>query len=165
METQVIELSEKSMNRIVEAVVEKMTAAQEKKRRAVRSNAYHNIREVLKNYHQLKTHCKIVDQQVEEEVGSFWFDWRFDVNSLLEHKAKTVKIMKHVDFALIAYKESDPDGYKLLEMKYLVPRPLSDEFIATHYDCDRRTIKRRLDKGIQEVAKYTFGIETVINWF
>lgn len=158
------QLSEDQMDEMVDKISEKVIAHQEKKKKAMRANAYHNTRLLLRNYYSLKKHCDIVDEQVTEELGSLWSDWRFDLDSLLEHKAKTVKIMRHVDKALAAYKVQDPEAYEILKMKYLVPRPLADEFIATNYDVDRRTIARRIEKSIKEVSVYLFGIEVVVDW-
>lgn len=164
LEIQVHELSEPQLNDLADMIVAKMMKAQESKRKQIRSNAYHNTMMLLRNYKKLKAHCQIVEAEVEEEFGTMWNEWRFDIDSLLEHKAKTAKLMKHVDFALREFKKDQPEDYDLINMKYLLPRCFSDEFIAGQKNIDRTTVGRRIKKASEELAIILFGIDVVIDW-
>lgn len=164
MEINVHELSEPQLEELSNRIVSKMLDAQDKKRKSIRNNAYHNTMLLLKNYKKLKTHCEIVENQVEEEFTTMWNDWRFDIDSLLEHKAKTAKLMKHVDRALEEFKKENFEDYELISMKYLLERCFSDEFIASHKDIDRTTVGRRIKKASEELAVILFGIDVVVDW-
>ena len=164
LEVQVNELSEKDMENLSERIVEKLINAQNKKRKEIRDNAYHNTRTLLRNYYKLKKHCEIVDQQVEEEFLTMWSDWRFDVDSLLEHKAKTAKIMKHIDKALSELKEEDKRAFDILEMKYLLPKCFTDEYIGGKYNVDRRTIGKWIKKSVEDLSTIIFGVEVIVDW-
>ncbi|MGM0215449.1 hypothetical protein [Enterococcus sp. AZ109] len=164
MEIQIHELSEPQLEELSDKIVSKIMNAQDKKRKAIRSNAYHNTILLLKNYKKLKKHCEIVENQVEEEFTTMWNDWRFDIDSLLEHKAKTAKLMKHVDHALEEFKKENFEDYEIIQMKYLLPRCFSDEFIASHIDVDRTTVGRRIKRASKELAVILFGIDVVVDW-
>lgn len=164
METQVHELPESQLDAIAKKVVAGLVEATKDRRKELRSNAYHNTRTLLRNYYRLKTHCKIVEEQVEEDFSSMWNDWRFDVDSLLEHKAKTAKLMKHVDKALIELKAEDERAYDILNMKYLLPKCFADEYIAAKYSVDRRTIGKWIKKAVDQLSVFIFGIDVVIDW-
>ena len=73
--------------------------------------------------------------------------------------------MKHVDFALREFKKDQPEDYDLINMKYLLPRCFSDEFIAGQKNIDRTTVGRRIKKASEELAIILFGIDVVIDWF
>lgn len=164
MEVNVHELSEPQLNDLAEIIAKKIMKAQETKRKEVRSNAYHNTMMLLKNYKKLKAHCEIVESEVEEEFGTMWSEWRFDIDSLLEHKAKTAKLMKHVDYALEEFRKDNPEDYDLIYMKYLLPRCFSDEFIASQKNIDRTTVGRRIKNASKELSIILFGIDVVIDW-
>ena len=155
MEIQVHELPESQLDMIAEKVVARLVEATKQRRKELRSNSYHNTRTLLRNYYRLKTHCKIVEEQVEED---------FAVDSLLEHKAKTAKLMKHVDKALVELKAEDERAYDILNMKYLLPKCFADEYIASKYAVDRRTIGKWIKKAVEQLSVFIFGVDVVIDW-
>lgn len=161
MEFNVHELSENQLEELSEKIVIKIMDAQSKKRKMLKDNAFHNTRMLLRNYHKLKKHCDIVEKQVEEDFTTMWNHWRFDIDSLLENRAKTVKIMKHVDSALIALKEEDERAYNVLQMKYLLEKNYSDDMIADRYYVDRRTIGKWIKKSIEALSVILFGVDMV----
>lgn len=164
METQVHELPESQLDAIAKKVVAGLVEATKDRRKEIRSNAYHNTMMLLRNYKRLKAHCDIVEAEVEEDFATMWSEWRFDIDSLLEHKAKTAKLMKHVDFALAEFKKNNPEDYDLINMKYLLPKCFSDEFIASQKRIDRTTVGRRIKKASKELAVILFGIDVIIDW-
>ncbi|MEI5994802.1 hypothetical protein [Candidatus Enterococcus mansonii] len=156
---QIVELSEKTMDQIAKKL-HKLNLAEKKK---IRDNAYHNTKMLLTNYHVLKAHCDVVNEQLIEEVGSIWSDDRFELSSLLEHKAKTAKLMIHVDRSLEKFKELDPAGYDILKMKYLNKLRVSDMEIAVEYGVDRSVISKRFDKHIKKLSIILFGMEVIVS--
>lgn len=159
------EWSENQLDELADKVTDRLMSAQEKKREKIRDNAYHNTGLLLRKYPLLKKHCEIVDQEVAEEFMSMWNDWRFSLDSLLEHKAKTAKLMKHVDYALEVLKAEDERAYDVIHMKYLLPRGFTDEFIASKYKVDRTTVGRWLKSGQQQLSVILFGIDVVVDCF
>lgn len=159
------EWSDNQLNELADKVTNRLMSAQEKKRKKIRDNAYHNTGLLLRKYILLKKHCEIVDQEVAEEFMSMWNDWRFSLDSLLEHKAKTAKLMKHVDYALEVMKAEDERAYDVIYMKYLLPRGFTDEFIASKYGVDRTTVGRWLKSGQQQLSVILFGIDVVVDCF
>ncbi|MGX7202378.1 hypothetical protein ACWOD8_08855 [Enterococcus plantarum] len=160
---QITELSEEQLKTLAKEINNLARQDREDEKRRLVSNAYHNTRMLLRNYNKLKKHCEIVDEQVSSELGTLWSDWRFDLDSLLEHKAKTVKLMNHVDRALEAYKILDPIKYDVLANKYFRFNSMSDELIGSKYDVDRRTIKRWEDKGVEDLSIMVFGVDVIFN--
>lgn len=162
---QITELSEEQLKILAKEINNLARRDREEERRKRVDNSYHNTRELLIHYHMLKKHCEIVNEQLNEELGSLWSDWRFDLNTLLEHKAKTAKLMNHVDRALIAYKsicDSEKSrGYDILNKKYLMKPQKTDQFIADFYDLDRTTINKSIKKSIGELSILLYGIDVV----
>lgn len=156
---QIVELSEKTMEQIAKKL-HKLNLAEKKK---IRDNAYHNTKTLLTNYHVLKAHCDVVNEQLIEEIGSIWSDDRFELSSLLEHKAKTSKLMIHVDKSLEKFKEIDSEGYEIIKMKYLNKNKLSDLIISVEYDVDRSVITKRIDKYIKKLSILLFGMEVIVS--
>ncbi len=162
-EIQTHELTREQLTELADMISDKVIKHQDGKRKRLKDNAYHNTRLLLRNYDKLKKHCEIVDEQTVEDLGTLWSDWRFDINSLLEHKAKTAKLMRHVDKALIALKAINEDDYKLIKRKYLTPNVLTDDIeIAIEFGIDRTTVVRRLKKSCEELSILLFGIDVII---
>lgn len=163
MNFNVHELSDDQLEELAERITEKVISYQDNQRRKVKKYAFQNTKLLLKNYDKLKTHCQIVETEVEEEFGTMWSDWRFDLDSLLEHKAKTAKLMKHVDRALQAFKTNEPDAYKLIKRKYFTQGVATDDVtIATEKDMERRTLNKKLNIACEDLAVYLFGVDVII---
>lgn len=157
------ELSDKQLEELAEKISKKVIDHQDGQRRKIKEYAFQNTKLLLRNYEKLKTHCQIVDEQVTEELGSLWSDWRFDLDSLLEHKAKTAKLMKHVDRALLAFKVNEPEAYKLIKRKYLTEGTENDDMtISVELKINRRTFSNRLKTACEDLAVYLFGVDVII---
>lgn len=162
-EVQTHELTKDQLEELADMISARVNNHQDGKSKRIKDNAYHNTRLLLKNYDSLKKHCEIVDQRITEDLGTLWSDWRFDINALLENKAKTVKIMRHVDRALEAFKILNREEYNLIRRKFFSPSLLCDDIeIAVEYDVDRSTIVRRIKKACEVLSTLLFGIDTVI---
>ncbi|MFD1899974.1 hypothetical protein GQR36_07690 [Enterococcus termitis] len=99
---QIVELSDNTIKKISKEL-HKLNLLEKKK---LRDNAYHNTKLLLSNYHLLKSHCEIISEQVTDELTSgVWGEDRFHLTALLENKAKTSKLMDHVDRSMNEFKK------------------------------------------------------------
>ncbi|MDA9472655.1 hypothetical protein [Enterococcus sp. 5H] len=156
---QIVELGEKSIRKIAKEV-HKLDLAEKKK---IRDNAYHNTKVLLKNYNKLKKHCEIVDEQLTEELGTLWSDWRFDLNSLLENKAKTAKLMVHVDKALLELKKEDEAKFNLIKRKYFTKGAKTDDMtISLEQRIERSVLTKRMKVACTELAILLFGVDVIL---
>ncbi|MBO1095602.1 hypothetical protein FQS90_03430 [Enterococcus casseliflavus] len=169
MEKHIYELPDHQLNILADKVSKNLIDHEMSQRKKVKDYAYHNTRLLLRNYNTLKRHCEIVNMQLNEDLGEIWSDWRFDLNTLLENKAKTAKLMRHVDFALDALKESDEAAYYLIKRKYLsVNRDCADVVIADEYselegnDISRQAITKRIKVACEELAILLFGADMIL---
>jgi hypothetical protein len=49
-------------------------------------------------------------------------------------------------------------------MKYLLPKCFADEYIASKYAVDRRTIGKWIKKAVEQLSVFIFGVDVVIDW-
>lgn len=165
---QIIDLSDKSIEKIAKAVFKLDKREKAKIKQEYSDNALHNTKKLLENYRMIKAHCEIVGYRLEEDKGTFWNDGRLDLNALLENKAKSVKYLKHVDMALLKYKDickskkrvGQARRYELLRGVYI--NKLTIESLADKYDVDRTTIIKGRDEAIEELSIILYGVETLI---
>lgn len=143
----------------------------ENKDKITKEKALHNTKLLLRNYMQLKKHCTIVNEQLEEDKETFWDHKFLDLDSLMQNKAKAVKIMKIVDKSLEHYKDdcmkakrlNESRRYDMIKMKYLEKIRSSDDDIADRYDIDRSTVIRNIKAACEELSILMYGIEAFIN--
>lgn len=170
MEIRVTELSEKQLDELAHKISIKVIEDNELKRCARIRNAHHNTGLLLRNYHKLKAHCLSVEEQLEEDEDTFWDHKYLTLNSLMQNKAKTVKLMRHVDICLNAYeitcKHSDsPEerrGYEIIDKKYLAKRKWSDQELADYFNKDRTTINRNAKQAIEELSIFLYGVDAIL---
>lgn len=168
MET-ITELSKEQLKELGFIISSNLNKERIKEKKAFKQNAFHNTKMLLTNYHKLKTHSAIVDEQLEEDKDTFWNHEWLSLNMLMQNKARTVKLMKHVDNALIAYKaicressaSDESRRYEILRMKYLDNVKKSDQLIADRYDVDRTTIVRNVKDAIDDISIILFGIDMI----
>ncbi|MBL1226595.1 hypothetical protein [Enterococcus sp. BWR-S5] len=157
--TQIIELGDSTIRKLAKEVHELNLA--EKKR--IRDNAYHNTKLLMSNYHLLKAHCDIINEQISGDLLSgIWGDDRFQLSTLMENKAKTSKLMNHVDRALEEFERKNPEGYTMLKMKYLNKNKLSDVDISVAYGTERSVVTKKLKHHLRQLSIILFGAEVII---
>ena len=159
-----IELTDEQLENIAEKVSLKLVKKQDEEFSKLKAYAFHNTRLLLRNYNKLELHIQTVEDQILEDGEMFWNHKFLTLNSLMQNRAKTVKIMKHVDKCLEEYRQQcikeNSRGYKLLEKKYLQAK-LSDEAIASFYDVDRSTINKRTKEAINEFSILLYGVDAL----
>ena len=171
MEIKVNELPDDQLKQIADNVGEQVISYFEKRDKITKDKALHNTKLLLRNYNKLQAHCRVVEDQLEEDEGTFWNHRFLNLDSLMQNKAKTVKIMNQVDRALEHYKRdclkaktmNESRRYDMLKMKYLNRDYSSDDDIADRYDVARTTVNRNVESAIEELSIILFGIEAFIN--
>ena len=165
------ELSNEQMKEISTMVSSDVISYFERKDKMTKDKALHNTKLLLRYYVQLKKHCDIVNDRLEEDKGTFWDHGYLDLDNLMQNKAKTVKIMKIVDKSLEYYKAdcmkakglNEARRYDMIKMKYLDKVKLSDDDIADRYDIDRSTVIRNIKSACEELSILMYGIEAFLN--
>lgn len=169
MQTQVTELSEKQLDELAHKITVKIIEDNENKRMARIRNAYHNTGLLLRKYHELKAHCLSVEEQLQEDEDTFWDHRYLTLSSLMQNKAKTVKLMHHVDVCLDAYQriclasnsQEVRRRYKIIDQKYLIKGKKSDEQIATYFDIHRTTVNHICKDAIKDLSVLLYGIDAI----
>lgn len=165
-------LSEKDIKKIAEEVNLLVRADRESERREFKKRAIHNTRLLMSNYKKLKAHIGTVEDQLLADQDTFWNHRWLDLNSLMQNKAKTVKLMKHVDICLEVYKRECEESssteesrrYTIVERKYLWDKKQSDEQIADYFNKDRSTINRNCKEAIKDLSLIIFGVDMLNYW-
>lgn len=133
---------------------------EEQKDRRLRNTEY-----LLKNYRKLKSHCEIELEHVKKNEEIFE---KITVNSVMEYKIKSIKMVDYIDRMLDAYGyycESQGKSvlrrYQVIKALYITPQP--DKVptrldLAERLNVEERTIRRDEKKAIDEFAVYLFGI-------
>lgn len=130
-------------------------------RKKIRDNAFHNTRTLLVHYDKLKAHCEVIDEQLYSSLD-FWCERRLRLDSLLESKAKTSKLMTHVDLSVEKLKISNRKSYDLLKMKYLNKNKLSDVELSAEYNIERSVMTKRIKTALEDLAVILFGAEVIL---
>lgn len=165
----VTELSEKQLNDLAKRINSLAKEDRKKEKREFKSKALHNTKILLVNYQKLKAHCEVVRLQLDDDKDTFWDHGFLTLNSLMQNKAKTVRMMRHVDIALENYKvichnsknKGEAKRYDILVSLY--KNYLTIEDLSVKYDLDRTTILRQRDDALNDLSMMLFGIDIFNN--
>lgn len=153
-------LTDEELDRLADRIILKMTPA-----KPPQDSAYHNTKLLLSNYHMLKAHVNVVADQLNSTKHTFWGHEHLNLNSLMQNKAKTVKLMTHVDDSLEWYRklcrEECSRGYQLLYQKYLADSKRTDEQIAYDYGVSRQAINNQVKTALNELSVILYGVDAI----
>lgn len=172
LEINVHELSDKQLEQLAYKVRVGIMKDREAEKNKFKERAFHNTRLLLKKYHKLKAHSEIVEEQIEINQGSFWEHKWLNLDMLMQNKAKTVKLMKHVDIALKVYKESclnsnkqeEKRRWRVINKRFIEYPLLSEEKLAEQMHMDRSTVNRTCRDAIEDLSVILFGIDMINEW-
>ena len=172
MEINVHELSDKQLDDLALKIRLGIRKDRENERKQFKKRAYHNTRLLMRNYHKIKAHSKVVEEHVEEVQGTFWEHKWLNLDLLMQNKAKSVKLMKHVDVCLKAYEEmckssnkhEDKRKWQVINGKYLSEKLLTEETLAEKLHVNRSTITRDCKEGLEDLSLILFGIDMINEW-
>lgn len=163
---QVIELSDKSIEKIAKAVHKLDKRDREKARKEFKSQSLHNTKMLLENYHKLKSHTDETEELLNDMApADLWYNGYLTLDSLMKNRAKTVKMMWHVDDSLGKYEKICHGEIKKFKARKfdilndLYVNRLSLDIVATRFDVDRTTIIRNRDEAVKDLSIILFGID------
>lgn len=172
MEINVHELSDKQLDELALKIRLGIRKDRENERKKFKKRSFHNTRLLMQNYHKIKAHSSVVREHVEEVQGTFWEHKWLNLDLLMQNKAKSVKLMKHVDVCLKAYKlmcessgkPEDERKWKIINEKYIADKLLSEEKLAEKLHVDRTTVNRNCKEALEDLSVILFGIDMINEW-
>lgn len=153
----------------VDATLSKIKSQEKKETKAQKENALFNTKLLVKNYRELKAHCDIIPQQIEELAGHDFDSEKMSLDTLMTEKAKTYKMMLYVDAAIMIYKDlcfqsdnvAKERRFKVLDDLFISSYPLTVELISEKFYISKKQIYNDRDKAIRELSTILFGWATL----
>ena len=172
MEINVHELSDKQLDELALKIRKGIQKDRENEKKQFKKRAFHNTRLLMREYHKLKAHNEVVKEHIEEVQGTFWEHRWLNLDILMQNKARTVKLMRHVDIALDVYKSiclsSDKNEerrkWRVLNKKYIEFPIMSEEKLAEQLNVDRSTISRANKEALEDLSVILFGVDMINEW-
>lgn len=126
-----------------------------------------NTKLLVRKYRMLKKHCEVQEAPVDEEFDEDIFDaHNLTVDVLLKYKSRTQEMLKYFEAMFHAYQKYCADEGPLekrraniINYMYVAPNKLTIVDLAELHGVDDRTIRRDLDKAIEELSVFLFGID------
>lgn len=127
-----------------------------------------NTELLLKNYRKLKDHCSEIDSEIEEFEGTIFELQELTLESLMQYRYKTAKMLRHVDRMLIAYEWDCGHGsveekrrYDVLKWRYLSEDRLTVKEICENLNVEQGTVYRDTKLAIKEMTILLFGLDAL----
>ncbi|EIA21410.1 hypothetical protein [Listeria fleischmannii] len=161
-------LSNQDVNRIVEAIAnrDKRTEKEERDWRL------RNTKLLLEKYRFLKAHCEGIPAEVDNlEENITIFDVKaLTLDSLIEHKAKSLKLLRYFEGIIEAYRrlsmggaESAKRRYRTIDKLYLAEIPITKNKLSKEEHVDIRTVERDVKRAVSEISVLLFGIKAALD--
>lgn len=165
-------LTKHQLEIISAAASEKAIKAYEKKveseKKEVKQRNLRNTELLLKNYVKLKELC---DDTIQEALPADCPDFTLEaltLESLSLYRAKTLKMMNHVDRMLVAYEwnckkgtEEEQRRFKVLKKRYLVEDRMTVKEICTNLVIEQGTVYRDTRLAIKDMSVLLFGLDAI----
>ena len=134
----------------------------------VKSRNLRNTELLLKNYIKLKDLCdETITYQIPVDYPEFSLE-SLTLESLSMYKAKTLKMMNHVDKMLVAYEWNCKRGsveeqrrFKIIKRRYLSEDRLSVKELVELHNIDQSTVYRDTKLAIKDMSVLLFGIDAI----
>lgn len=153
----------------VDATISSIKAKEKQDIKQKKDAALFNTKLLIKKYRELKAHCDIIPEQIEELAGHDFDTGKMSLDTLMTEKAKTYKMMLYVDAAIRIYDEmctrSSNDAkerrFKVLYELFISSYPLSVEEISEKFFISKKQVYNDRDKAIRELSTILFGWATL----
>lgn len=130
-----------------------------------KSTALFNAKLLLEKYRELKAHCDIIPQQIEQIANHDLDKKKMNLETLITEKAKTYSMMLYVDAAIDAYEKlcmnsDDPTKkrrFDVLNRLYLSKHKLNVEQLMDLKNISQRQVYKDRDAAISDIAVILFG--------
>lgn len=165
-------LSKHQLEIISEAATVQAIKIYEKKakseKKELKKRNLRNTELLLKNYVSLKDQC---DESIEEVIPADYPEFSLDsltLESLSVYRAKTMKMMNHVDRMLTAYEWNCEKGtieeqrrFNVLKCRYLTEDKMTVKEICKEFNVEQGTVYRDTKISIKDMSVLLFGIEAI----
>lgn len=164
-------LSNKEIDRIANAISVKQAKLKKKEDKEQRDWRLHNTQLLLSKYRFLKAHCNDIPSEIEElELNTTIFDIRaLTIESLIEHKAKSIKMLRYFDGVLNTYEQlcrASPEAckrrFKVIKRLYLDERVTTRKALEKELHIDKSTVSRDVKTAVDELSIMLFGIDAIL---
>lgn len=143
-----------------------------------RDRRLRNTRKLLENFRRLKKHAEgavysSMQEEVEDIINEMWDPYNRSeqiVFSIKTSATKTGIIMAHVETMLEQYRKLcyqspraiDKDRAYALFARYIDEDEKTVEQIAQELNVDKRTVYNYIDKALNDVSAFMFGIDGIV---
>lgn len=163
-------LSKEDIKIISQAVDDHFERREKRKQKERRDWRLRNTKLLLEKYRFLKAHCEDIPIEIEELETTTIFDIKdLTLETLLEHKAKSFKLLRYLDGIIMAYQnlckvsnEAAKRRCKAIEKFYLEDAMVSQQKLAKELHIDRTTLGRDLERAIEELSIMLFGVDAIL---
>lgn len=161
-------LSNQDINRIADAVANRGKRTEKEER----DWRLRNTKLLLEKYRFLKAHCEGIPAEVEdlEETTTIFDVKALTLESLIEHKAKSLKLLRYFEGVIEAYRkissagqESSKRRFRAIDKLYLSEFPLTKNKLSKEEHVDIRTVERDAKRAIAELSVLLFGIKAALD--
>lgn len=166
-----MKLNERQLQIISRIVAEEMARQDLQREKQKKDFRLHNIKLLLMNYRGLVLHCQSIRQDLERIDETSIQDLDVErisiesIESIKKSKKNTLAMIDFIDKKIQAFKElcnsEDRKYFRVLEKTYLTPKKYTVNEIAESENIDRTTVKRYLDKAIENLPVIFFGIDAI----
>lgn len=165
-------LTKHQLQIISEAAAQEAIRAYEKNKVKMKKEQHdwklRNTELLLKNYRKLKDHCSEIDSEIEEFEGTIFELQELTLESLMQYRYKTAKMLRHVDRMLIAYEWDCGHGsieeerrYRILKNRYLAEDRRTVKELCEDLSVEQATIYRDTKRAIKDIAILLFGFDAL----
>ena len=160
------------------AALEEQRRSKIKDSKKFRDRRLRNTRKLLENYRRLKKHAETavyssMQEEVEDIIQQMWDPYdraEQQIFSIKSSATRTSIIMAHITAELEQYRKLcysspnaiDRDRADALFARYIDDNELTVEQIAEVLHVDKRTIFRYIDKALNDVSAFMFGIDGIV---
>ncbi|MCT1904100.1 hypothetical protein [Oceanobacillus sojae] len=131
----------------------------------------HNIKLLLKHYRSLVLHCEDTKQELEDLQETSIQDLDIEqinlesIESIKQSKKKSMAMVYFIQGKIEAYRRSCSDEelkyFRVLEKKYITTRKYTNWEIAQLEQIEERTVRRYLNKAIEQLPVIFFGVTAI----
>lgn len=165
-------LTKHQLEIITEKASQQAIKAYEKRKvyekKEVKSRNLRNTELLLKNYISLKDLC---EETIYENIPTDYPDFSLEslsLESLSIYRAKTLKMMNHVDKMLVAYEWNCKKGsvedqrrFKVLKKRYLIEDRMTVKELCENLMVEQGTVYRDTKVAIKDMSILLFGIDAI----
>lgn len=163
-----MKLSKDEIEKIANAVAKKIEKEKSQQEKQKRDWRLRNTKLLLKNYRMLEEHCEGVEAELSTYEEIVYDPEELNLHSLMKYKAKTSKMLIYFNDMVDAYGryceregEAAKRRHGVINRLYVADKALMPNRVAELYNVNLRTIYKDVDKAIEELSVFLFGIDSI----